>query len=105
MIKIIHIIFILIAFTVSAHSENYEYQKLSERIKAVNELIEEAKISNSLWRETNKLSNTAEMHAENNNYSLANKLIEEAEFQVKQGIQQSSDQNDINSLIPIYLQH
>ena len=88
-----------------AHSDQTEYQKLVARIETVNQLIDQASNTSSLWRETKNLSNSAKEYADANNYALANEILTEAELQANLGIQQALDQKDINKLIPFYLQH
>lgn len=90
---------------VTVHSDQTEYQELVDRIEAINELINDASDSNGLWRETKNLSDSAKKFANTGNFTLANEILLEAEFQAKQGIQQAQEQTDINSLIPSYLQH
>ncbi len=103
--KHIYIVILLLVYSISVHSNEEKYQELIERINTVNELIQKATLANSLWRDTKDLTSKARKQAETNNFAQANELITEAEFQVKQGIQQSSEQPDINNLIPYYLQH
>ena len=96
---------ILLIITLPVHSAQTEQQKLLERIDVINELIKQARSTNGLWRETKNLSDSAKKHANAENFTLANKILMEAEFQAKQGIQQAQEQTDINALIPSYLQH
>ncbi len=105
MAKYIYIVILLLISSISAHSNEDKYHELIERINTVNELIQKATLAKSLWRDTKDLASNARKQADSNNFEQANELITEAEFQVKQGIQQSSEQTDINELIPYYLQH
>ena len=92
---------ILLVVTLPVHSAQTEQQKLLERI----DIIKQASSINGLWRETKNLSDSAKKHANAENFTLAKKILMEAEFQAKQGIQQAQEQTDINVLIPSYLQH
>tara|TARA_R110002049_G_scaffold13509_2_gene58407 strand:- start:52110 stop:52451 length:342 start_codon:yes stop_codon:yes gene_type:complete len=87
-----------------AYSDSIEYQNFAEHLEAISNLVDEASHSNGLWRETRNLISSAIQYAENENYTLANETLSEAEFQAKSGIQQATSQKDINKLIPAYLQ-
>ncbi|MFK7794690.1 MAG: hypothetical protein AB8B89_05015 [Gammaproteobacteria bacterium] len=109
MVKNIYIatvlIVILLASMLPAHSDQTEFKELIIRINTINLLIDQAKNTNSLWRETKNLSDSAKKYVDIENYTIAKEAIIEAEFQAKLGIQQALEQTDINKLIPSYLQH
>ena len=95
----------LLASTLPSHSNQTKHQNLLERIDTINELISQASNTNGLWRETKKLSDAAKKYVDAENFTLANEILIEAEFQAKQGIQQAQEQKDINKLLPSYLKH
>ena len=99
------IVVILLSNIFPAHSDQSDYQKLIERIDNLDQLINQASSTSSLWRETKNLSDSAKKYAQAENYTLANETLTEAEYQAKLGIQQALEQADINKLIPSYLQH
>ncbi len=80
-------------------------KKLHDHISSLEERINGAAKQQALWRDTEKLLLEAEKQLAKNNLVHSQELIDQVEFQLKQSLQQSLNQHDIDKLVPYYLKH
>ena len=102
-IKII-ILFILQLFIFSqSYAESSNDVLFKQQLSATEELIKNTEKKAPLWRDTKNLINQANNLAASNEFELAIKLLEKAQFQAEQSYQQALDQSNTEELLPFYL--
>lgn len=88
--------------TLSTETNNKE---LYDHISSLEVRINSAAKQQALWRDTEKLLSQAKEQLAKNNLHDSQELIDQIEFQLKQSLQQSHNQSDIDKLVPHYLKH
>lgn len=102
--KIYLITLILLASLSICHADTLNNEKqLIEQLELTKSLIALASKENHLWRDTQKLFDQAEQLFNNKDYSKVKPLLNQVNFQIKQGQIQATSQKEINSLLPYYL--
>lgn len=80
-------------------------KEMHDHISSLEERINSAAKQQALWRDTDKLLSEAKEQLAKNNLAHSQELIDQVEFQLKQSLQQSHNQPDIDKLVPYYLKH
>ena len=87
-----------------ADNLNEEKQLIHQLVLTKNEIALASK-ENRLWRDTQKLFNQAEQLVNSKDYPKAESLLNQVNFQIKQGQMQAASQKEIDNLLPYYLKH
>lgn len=96
--------FLLISSLSICYADNVIDEKpLIEQLTLTKNSITIAREENRLWRDTQKIISQVENLISNKNYSEAQLLLNQANFQIKRGREQADSQADINTLLPYYL--